>query len=108
MTKERLSNCSTMVETLGPRVGAPRARSSTVEQGTFNPLVPGSNPGGLTRTSPRYIARAPSLPRDIDLFWSELAERHRLDHAPLVSIGKACRARVGPAAHRRPAILHAS
>jgi hypothetical protein len=25
-----------------------RARSSTVEQGTFNPLVPGSNPGGLT------------------------------------------------------------
>ena len=28
---------------------APRARSSTVEQGTFNPLVPGSNPGGLTR-----------------------------------------------------------
>src|SRR5438105_1841535 len=26
-----------------------RARSSTAEQGTFNPLVPGSNPGGLTR-----------------------------------------------------------
>src|SRR5712692_2196534 len=43
----------------GPVVGAmgmracpspPRARSSTAEQGTFNPLVPGSNPGGLTRT----------------------------------------------------------
>ena len=30
------------------RPPAPRARSSTVEQGTFNPLVPGSNPGGLT------------------------------------------------------------
>src|SRR5438874_2278131 len=29
--------------------GTPRARSSTAEQGTFNPLVPGSNPGGLTR-----------------------------------------------------------
>src|SRR5438093_6327707 len=29
--------------------GTPRPRSSTAEQGTFNPLVPGSNPGGLTR-----------------------------------------------------------
>src|SRR5439155_2390440 len=33
------------------RDAAPWARSSTVEQGTFNPLVPGSNPGGLTATT---------------------------------------------------------
>src|SRR2546430_16968640 len=33
-----------------PKIDAiPRACSSTVEQGTFNPLVPGSNPGRLTR-----------------------------------------------------------
>jgi hypothetical protein len=34
----------------------PGAASSTAEQGTFNPLVPGSNPGRLTASGGRGLS----------------------------------------------------
>ena len=54
--------------------GNTRARSSTVEQGTFNPLVPGSNPGGLTEkmSARRAKVRHGPIPQTCD----RCASRH--------------------------------